>query len=81
MTMQNFHLACEIDQNVCFSDHTSHCIHKIDFLDQVTSLHLAQEGKTGQNDGPKQKATLYYPVRLAAKGHSLYVAEHPVESQ
>ena len=54
-------------------------VYKIDFLDQSSSLYFAQGGKAGQNDGPKQKARLYFPVKLAAKGHSLYVAEHLVE--
>ena len=44
-------------------------------------MYLPQKGKAGQNNGLKQKARLYYPVRSAAKRHSLYVAEHPVESQ
>ena len=66
-----FLLACEINQNVCFSDHINYCIYKIDFLDKVTSLYLAQEGKAGKNEGPKRKARLYYPVILASEGHSL----------
>ena len=44
-------------------------------------MYVAQGGKAGQNDGPKQKATLYYPVRSAAKIHSLCADGHPVESQ
>ena len=28
----NYHSICEIDQNVCFSDHVSHCIYKTDFF-------------------------------------------------
>ena len=46
-------------------------------LDQRLSLYIAiaQGGKPGQN------ARLYYPVRLAVEGHSLYVTEHPVGSQ
>ena len=58
-----------------------HPLCKITVLDHATSLYFAQEGKAGQNDRLEQKARLYYPVRLAAKGHPLYVAEHPVESQ
>ena len=77
--MQNFHLACEIDQNVCFPDHLNHCVYQIDILDQSLSLYLAQGGTAGQNDGPKQNTRLCYAVRLAAKGH--LAAEHPLESQ
>ena len=76
-----FHWPCEIDHNVCFSDHKNHCTCKIDqFLDQSLSMCLAQGGKAGKSDGSKQKARLYYPVRLAANGHPLCVDEHPVES-
>ena len=48
-------------------------MYKIDCLDQSLSLYLAQGGKAEQNDGPKQKVRLCYPVRLAAKGYPLYV--------
>ena len=40
----------------------------------------AYDPNPGQNSQSKQKATFFYPVRLAAKGHSPYGAQHPVES-
>ena len=59
---------CEVNGEVHFSDHLSHCIYKISFSEQSVSLALRIEDDPGQNDGPSESAKLCYAAGLTARG-------------